>query len=189
VRPLIRRNQADYLERSNEVLQVLRLPIPEQMRQLEELEKEWTLVERSSSDLQFSMRALLAIPDFSRQYYRNRAHLQTARVALAVERYRLKLRRWPESLDQLVPEWLSEVSADPYTGKPLLYRHRDDGVVIYSVGPNHLDDGGKVVQNPANSLDLGMPLWDPAQRGCGMDSPAAGKQDLNRKSRASGEPE
>lgn len=40
--------------------------------------------------------------------------LRLARAALAVTRYRLKHRAWPEDLDDCVPEFLDEVPRDPY---------------------------------------------------------------------------
>ena len=36
---------------------------------------------------------------------------------------------------------------DPYTGKPLLTKKTDRGWIIYSVGPNGVDDGGAIEKN------------------------------------------
>lgn len=38
----------------------------------------------------------------------------------------------------------SEVTTDPYTGKPLLLKKAPEGWTVYSVGPNLVDDGGDV---------------------------------------------
>jgi hypothetical protein len=69
----------------------------------------------------------------------------TARVAVAVERYR------HEHGDQL-PGRLSDCSAclqpmpiDPYSGQPFKYAQRGSGYVVYSVGTNRQDDGGRLV--------------------------------------------
>jgi hypothetical protein len=93
---------------------------------------------------------------------RNQAWLRCAYVGLAVERYRQAHHRWPDSLAALAPEFLHDLPSDPYNGSPLKYRRLDDGVVIYSVGPDGQDDGGKLDrQNPtASGTDIGFQLWD-----------------------------
>ncbi len=48
--------------------------------------------------------------------------LLQARVACALERYRLQTSEYPESLDSLVPDWITAIPNDPMTGKPLAYR-------------------------------------------------------------------
>jgi hypothetical protein len=70
------------------------------------------------------------------------AHLRVGLTALAVERFRLEMRRCPESLGELVPAYLEVVLDDPFDGVPLRYRRLDGGYVVYSVGENGVDDGG-----------------------------------------------
>src|SRR5262249_4671995 len=79
---------------------------------------------------------------------RSQAQLRCALTALAVERFRLREGRWPENLSALAPGYLQAVPLDPYDGQPLRYRQLSTGVVIYSVGPDLTDDGGKI--NRAN---------------------------------------
>jgi hypothetical protein len=87
-------------------------------------------------------------------------------VALAVERYRLRHRDWPASLDRLKPDLLAEVPLDPFDGKPLRYLKRDGGIVVYSVGRDGEDNGGNLeyVQDQKGT-DIGVQLWAPADRG------------------------
>ena len=70
------------------------------------------------------------------------ARMQVARTALAVERYRLATGQLPEDLSELVPSHLEEIPLDPFDGRPLRYKKRDGGYVVYSVGPDGTDDGG-----------------------------------------------
>lgn len=72
------------------------------------------------------------------------ARLRLARVALAVERHRLAHQNaLPETLDQLVPQFLDAVPADPYDGRPLRYaKTPPKGYTLYSVGKDRKDDGG-----------------------------------------------
>src|SRR5262249_37077767 len=68
---------------------------------------------------------------------------------------------WPEKLDELAPRYLSAVPLDPFDRKPLRLRRLDDGILIYSVGPDGVDDGGKVDPklDPWERQDLGCRLW------------------------------
>jgi hypothetical protein len=103
-------------------------------------------------------------------YLRSQALLTSAAAALAAERFRLATGLWPESLDELVPKYLNEVPVDPFTGKPLRFKRLADGLVIYSVGTDGVDDGGDIRLHPdpvysATQLkDFGFQLWDPPAR-------------------------
>jgi ABC-type transport system involved in multi-copper enzyme maturation permease subunit len=97
-----------------------------------------------------------------------RAELRCAVAALAAERYRRRHGAWPERLDQLTPDLLEKVPADPFTGRPLILRRLDDGLVIYSVGADGQDDGGDVDGRPTinreAAKDIGFRLWDVPRR-------------------------
>jgi hypothetical protein len=68
-----------------------------------------------------------------------------ARVAIALERYRLAHGEFPESLDALAPQFMEKIPHDIINGLSLHYRRTDDGqFVLYSVGWNETDDGGVV---------------------------------------------
>lgn len=63
-------------------------------------------------------------------------------TALAMYRYRLRNKRWPETKDDLVPKFLDRIPVDILTGKPLHFKIIDDRPLVYSVGMDHDDDGG-----------------------------------------------
>ena len=65
-----------------------------------------------------------------------------ARIAVAVERFRLDHKQIPDALADLVPGYLAAIPEDPFTGQPLLFRRTSDAYTIYSVGSNVNDDGG-----------------------------------------------
>ena len=71
------------------------------------------------------------------------ATLRVMRAALAVERYRLKLGHMPAALKDTTPEFLKTVPLDPFDAKPLRYRKLKRGFVVYSVGGNGKEEGGK----------------------------------------------
>jgi ABC-type Na+ efflux pump permease subunit len=93
--------------------------------------------------------------------------LRCAVAALAAERFRRRRGRWPERLDDLVPDFLDKVPADPFDGAPLRLRRLPDGLVIYSAGSDGQDDGGDVQTIPGvneDGKDVGFRLWDVARR-------------------------
>lgn len=70
---------------------------------------------------------------------------QQAVAAIALERFYLRHQAYPEKLEEIVPELLSAVPLDRMTGKPLGYRRTTDGrYMLWSVGFDGVDDGGKV---------------------------------------------
>ena len=64
-------------------------------------------------------------------------------VGIALELYRRKHGDWPGALGELVPGYLPSVPLDRLTGEPVRYRVTGDGPVVYSVGVDGDDDGGR----------------------------------------------
>lgn len=91
------------------------------------------------------------------QDLRTIAHLRAADAALAVQRYRLKAGRFPENLSDLVPAYLESVPKDPFDGKEMRYRKLKTGFVVYSIGDDLSDDGGK--EKPPRRTEE-SPNWD-----------------------------
>ncbi len=71
------------------------------------------------------------------------AQLRTARTGLAIERYRLATGKLPDTLVELTPTYLDAVPKDPFDGKELRYKKLEIGFVVYSIGEDGSDDGGK----------------------------------------------
>ncbi|MHC4085705.1 MAG: hypothetical protein ACYSWZ_11995 [Planctomycetota bacterium] len=71
------------------------------------------------------------------------AQLRTAHAGLAVHRYRLAAGKLPDSLTELVPTYLDAVPKDPFDVKDLRYKKLETGFVVYSIGEDGNDDGGK----------------------------------------------
>ncbi len=139
---------------------IARMPPHEQAAQIERWQK-------SVADAPDVARLLLvAAPKLVRAFQKHQAHLRCAVAAVAAERYRRAHGGWPNSLADLTPALLPEVPSDPFDGAPLRYRRRDDGAVIYTVGPDGQDDNGTLDdKNPDRAgADLGLRLWDVAHR-------------------------
>ncbi|MCU0918424.1 MAG: type II secretion system protein GspG [Planctomycetes bacterium] len=72
----------------------------------------------------------------------SRTHLDLARSALALERYRLANGAPPSALGALVPQYLDAVPLDPFDGHPIRYRLRPSGYILYSADTDGQDNGG-----------------------------------------------
>ena len=88
-----------------------------------------------------------------RNFARAQTDFDLARVAIALERYRLKEKNYPDSLEALVPTYLEPVPHDIMDGKPLRYVRKQDDYQLYSVGWNQEDDGGTHVPNSHQQAD------------------------------------
>ncbi len=89
------------------------------------------------------------------------ARRRVVRTALAALRYRARHGRLPEKLQDLVPELLTVVPLDPFTGKPLKWKRADGGAVVYSLGEDGDDDGGAPLDPEKWTGDISFRL--PAQ--------------------------
>jgi hypothetical protein len=116
-------------------------------------------------------------------YRRKQSHLRSAIGALAAERYRLANGRWPENLKVLVPNQLQEIPVDPYTEDPMRMRKLADGMVVYSVGQDGVDNEGFIDRKSpvAPGSDIGFRMWDRADRG--VSTVASRKAEATKKDR------
>jgi len=77
-------------------------------------------------------------------------------VGLALTSYHRETGAWPQSLEELSPRWLPEVPVDRITGDPIHYKVVDDRPVVYSVGVDRDDDGGRRKAN-RDATDQSVP--------------------------------
>ncbi len=85
-----------------------------------------------------------AVQNAVRKTARMQSWVDEARVACALERYRLATGKLPDNLEALAPRFLDRVPYDIMDGKPLRYQlGPDGGYVLYSVGWDKKDDGGQ----------------------------------------------
>lgn len=75
---------------------------------------------------------------------------------LAIKAFQLKHGKLPETLGELVPEFLPAVPLDDYDGKPLRYRPQER--LLYSVGSDRKDDGGVETDARKHTPDFVFPF-------------------------------
>jgi hypothetical protein len=75
-------------------------------------------------------------------------------VAFALAAYHADHGSYPDSLSVLVPKYISRLPKDLYTEQPLHYRREDAGFLLYSVGRNGVDDGGRTFDSKPTGDDI-----------------------------------
>jgi hypothetical protein len=66
-----------------------------------------------------------------------------AALALGLAAYRHDHGGYPRMLADLSPKYIAEIPKDPFADGDLHYKPEGDGYLLYSVGPNGKDDGGR----------------------------------------------
>ena len=126
----------------------------------------------------------MVMPNFAGIFEREaayKARCDLARTAAAIEQWRMEHAHWPDSLEQLVPEFLDAVPRDPFSSGTVRYRKTDTGVVVYAIGRDGRDNDGlgagcAAAMAGTGSLpegwqvgdaDIPFRLLDPERRGAG----------------------
>jgi hypothetical protein len=72
--------------------------------------------------------------------------------------YRADQGAYPATLADLVPKYVAEIPRDVFNGAGLHYQANGGGYLMYSVGGNGKDDGGKTMYDREKSKNPGD--WD-----------------------------
>ncbi len=155
---------AAYLRYLNECVEIAKLPPEQQVERLRHFDL------RPPENVPQLLAALgglnVDLKKLAENFHHRLAFVRCGVAAVAVERYRLANGRWPERLDDLVPDYLSKIPIDPFDGQPLRFRWLKDSVIIYTVGEDQQNDGGQRVRIKAGApdADVGFQLWDAERR-------------------------
>ncbi len=109
------------------------------------------VAEASSQGLLFNAWLWGGIQNVTAQEARCLANLRLAMTAIALEQYRsANGNQYPATLAALSPAYLAATPADPFDGKPLRYHKQGAGYILYSIGQNLKDNGGRQVGTGGN---------------------------------------
>ncbi len=85
------------------------------------------------------------LEDVEKRFIQAATMTDHARLACALERFRLARGTFPETLAELAPEFIPGIPAEIVNGEPYRYRRTEDGsFVLYSIGTDLRDDGGVI---------------------------------------------
>ncbi len=76
------------------------------------------------------------------------------RLAVAVCRFRASRKRFPSAPSELVPGFIAAVPQDPFDGKPLRMKKAEGKLVVYSIGPDAIDNGGAPFDRQTRTGDI-----------------------------------
>ena len=82
------------------------------------------------------------------------ARTELLRLHYAIRAYQLQENRLPKSLTELEGRELKAIPKDPYNDRDFIYLPGKDRYILYSVGPNGVDDGGFVNDKDYRQGDL-----------------------------------
>ena len=77
-------------------------------------------------------------------------------IAFALARCQREHGEYPKELAALSPKYLPAIPQDLFSGKPLIYRPQGKGFLLYSVGPNGQDEGGRGPEDKPAGDDLSV---------------------------------
>jgi hypothetical protein len=140
-----------YLQTMDKGISLAKLPPPENLVLTNALEDASQVARRKSYF--YSAILMPAFASVARREASTQAQVELAQVAMAVARFHNTRGRCPENLNELTPQFLDFVPADPFDGAPLHYRLLNNGYVIYSIDADGHDDGGREGPDRKKSTD------------------------------------
>ncbi|MDG1810170.1 MAG: hypothetical protein P8I27_19925 [Pirellulaceae bacterium] len=78
---------------------------------------------------------------------------QLNEIAFAISSYRSKYHAHPAKLTTLVPEFLEAVKPSPSGSEEIQYRFNESGFMVYSIGSDGIDNGGRLSSELNNSRE------------------------------------
>ena len=85
---------------------------------------------------------------------RAETQLRLTRLALMLGACRADQGAYPEALEELSPDYLTDIPLDPFLDEPFRYERTESGYRLYSVGDNMTDDGGLTYDSEPRGDDI-----------------------------------
>jgi len=128
---------------------------------------------RSRGEMIGNIMILLVLPSFTKvQIAADRCEQdqRNLHLAFALAAYKCDQGLYPAKLDELAPKYLQAIPGDLFSGKPPIYRLNDKGYLLYSVGENGVDDGGRGNDDfpRGDDLSIRMPVARPSENNEGI---------------------
>ena len=81
---------------------------------------------------------------------------EAVRTLIAAKLYELDNGAFPSSLEQLIPDYLPAIPVDPFDGDAIRAKFEAGEIVVYSVGPDRIDDRGRPEIDSSGDIALGL---------------------------------
>jgi hypothetical protein len=93
------------------------------------------------------------VPNFGDAFIRNLITItdnHLIRVMAALQLYHYDKKEYPNSLDDLFPNYLTAIPKDPFSDANFIYGKTGDSFYLHSVGPDLNDDKAEIIYDPTN---------------------------------------
>ena len=90
---------------------------------------------------------------------RSQSWVSGSRIALALGLYHDRHKAYPANLDEVAGLLGGKLPIDPFSGKAFVYTRQGPGCLLYSIGPDLKDNGGKEPPPGKNLTDGGDIVW------------------------------
>ncbi|MCP4707863.1 MAG: hypothetical protein GY869_04495 [Planctomycetes bacterium] len=128
----------DLMDRSDAILQ---LPLEQRLTAAQAVEEQINRYADHHLLIDILRDFLPPVEMFIKRDLRFHALMHSAQTALAIERYRLDHSdQIPDSLTELVPDYLNAIPIDPYDGLSIKYKKTSSGYTIFTVYNNQPDN-------------------------------------------------
>ena len=135
-----------FLDEMRNLVEAAAEPYPRRIERADAVGLRFQLATNEANLLRLPILSGMLLSSLPRAFVKDadaKALLRSTSIALAVERHGLANGgRLPETLNDLVPDFMSAVPQDPFDGQPLRFKRLDKGYCIYSIGRDRVDDGG-----------------------------------------------
>ena len=113
----------------------------------------YTMMLRSKSMAKSTLESI------SKLYLRFLADKRGNRILIELRRYKNQNGQWPEKLEQIKSFVDPNVLIDPQNNGSFVFKKADNDFILYSRGPNNIDEGGN-----SNSPADDWPIWIPPKK-------------------------
>ncbi len=111
-------------------------------------------------------------------YTRLLADRRGNQIMIALRRFRNQNSRWPETLDALLPFVDKNIFIDPQNDGPFVYKLTDDGFILYSKGPNNIDESGSDKNSADDRAIWPLQIPQTSEKKAGEEQPATDRREI-----------
>jgi hypothetical protein len=160
-RPVFNKDEAIYLRLMARIISVDRLPYREARRGVPMPHPETGETTPPGTQLpRYAVITRMLLPVFDYAIAardKALARIGLAQWGLAINVFHIREGRWPNSLDEVRQTVRWKLPLDPFSGRHFIYRREAGGYLLYSIGPNLRDDGGRFARRSARPGEKEVP--------------------------------
>jgi len=100
-----------------------------------------------------SRMTLPALSEFTLRRYAVETEITQAEVFLALQAYKARFGGYPATMQELKSKLGWKLPVDPFSEKDFIYKRQTKGFILYSLGPDMKDDGGRSLGDRVQSVN------------------------------------